>query len=61
MHFVNQTYNEYVARHLYCRTGYHYVVDTSRNGGSFSRQPLPKVQKCLYDPPSIKKVRFIDG
>ena len=58
MHYVNQTYNEFIARQLYCRTGFHYVVDTSRNGGRFSRQALPKVLKCIYDPPDVKQVKL---
>nr|CAB3262655.1 uncharacterized protein LOC100181482 [Phallusia mammillata] len=54
MHFVNRTYNEAMARRIHCRTGLHYVVDTSRNGGQFSMQSLSKMENCLFDPPNVR-------
>lgn len=34
--FINTTYNEYIASNIFCHTGFHYLIDTSRNGGGFS-------------------------
>ena len=56
MHFMSDKTNEYWARKLYCRTGLHYIVDTSRNGGSFSDKNANEVLSCPFDPPHIKQV-----
>ncbi|XP_076815808.1 uncharacterized protein LOC143461810 [Clavelina lepadiformis] len=55
MHYVNRTFNEVYARRIYCRTGLHYIVDTSRNGGDFSMQALSRIRTCLFDPPNMKE------
>lgn len=35
-YFANTTFNRQLAEEIYCETGLHYIVDTSRNGGEFS-------------------------
>ena len=34
--FVNSSFNERLAEEIFCATGFHYLIDTSRNGGPFS-------------------------
>ena len=38
--YVNTSYNEELAREIHCRTGLHYIIDTSRNGGEFSTRSV---------------------
>nr|AAR89623.1 cellulose synthase [Ciona savignyi] len=52
--FVNSTYNEILANEIHCQTGYHYIIDTSRNGGEFSTRSLDDINSCTYDPPRVK-------
>nr|BAJ65324.1 cellulose synthase [Molgula tectiformis] len=53
--FVNSSYNELLAEEIHCQTGLHYLVDTSRNGGDFSRRSLDDINECTYDPPEVGK------
>ena len=59
-HFFNTSFNEHVAKKLTCRTGLNYILDTSRNGGKFSRQNEEDIQRCLFDPPEMEKVTCLD-
>nr|XP_039271155.1 uncharacterized protein LOC120345683 isoform X3 [Styela clava] len=53
--FVNSTFNRQLAEEIHCQTGLHYIVDTSRNGGSFSRRSIEEINECTYDPPMVEK------
>jgi len=53
--FANSSFTEYLARDIFCKTGLHYIMDTSRNRGPFSKLPSDQIQKCLFDPPGIAK------
>nr|XP_002119579.1 uncharacterized protein LOC100181482 [Ciona intestinalis] len=55
MHFINQTYNNLIASRLHCRTGLNFVVDTSRNRGEFSTKSILEMERCLFDPPHVRK------
>nr|XP_039271684.1 uncharacterized protein LOC120346095 [Styela clava] len=52
-HFFNTSYNNLMARRLHCLTGLHYITDTSRNGGPFSRQGISGIESCYFDPPRV--------
>jgi len=52
--FVNVSFNEHLADEIFCSTGFHYIIDTSRNGGSLSDQDLAEINKCTYDPPNVQ-------
>jgi len=53
-HFMSDEISEFWARKLYCRTGLHYIIDSSRNGGSFSKRNQNQIMSCPFDPPHIK-------
>ncbi|XP_078487465.1 ciCesA protein [Ciona intestinalis] len=52
--FVNSSYNEILANEIHCQTGYHFLIDTSRNGGEFSSRSLDEINSCTYDPPRVR-------
>lgn len=52
-HYFNTSFTNVMARRLHCRTGLHYITDTSRNGGPFSRQSVREIAKCFFDPPRM--------
>merc|ERR1739838_828391 len=52
--FVNSSFNERLAEEIFCATGFHYLIDTSRNGGPFSDLSLDEINMCTYDPPNVQ-------
>merc|ERR1712072_608638 len=45
--------NQELADEIHCKTGLHYIIDTSRNGGRFSERTLDEINECTYDPPDV--------
>eukprot|EP00475_Leptophrys_vorax_P041454 TRINITY_DN78186_c0_g1_i1.p1 TRINITY_DN78186_c0_g1~~TRINITY_DN78186_c0_g1_i1.p1 ORF type:complete len:1100 (+),score=339.37 TRINITY_DN78186_c0_g1_i1:176-3475(+) len=44
---------EYASKYIYQPYGWHYIIDTSRNGGTFSERTVEEINSCRFDPPEM--------